>query len=434
MRLRRNFLGVLLVGSACIVAGSLMPNVALFFAGLALWFTSVPSLLDLVVKHGILGGARVERVLERTKIFADEPLRGRVNLRSAGFPLDVVEVEDPCSPALGEGNGGVLLPLGTRSFAYAKRLRRGRYVLGPIKFYLRDRSEYFEGERAFAGEQPITVYPTYEDVRKAGLAGKSRQLGKLYGVHQTRQKGVGSEFHGIRLYVPSDEYRRIAWKQFARYARLMSKEYEGEKNISILLCLDSSWTMGGGRDPVTKLEYAVRAALLLAKTAEERGDTCGLALFSDSVRRYLRPSKGKRQFHELLEVLTDTKAEGEKSYSALAEYVCKVSRRFMLVLLLTDLEGDFGDLKSAIQKLKGRGHEVLVVCPFTPRFEIEPLPDPALHAVASVLLERMETDHRKFDKELEKLGVDCIKVGPADFLPTAVEKVLEKKKLGVALV
>lgn len=433
MRLRRNFLGILLLGSALMVAGIAVPNVALFFGGLAAWFTSAPSLLDLVAKGGILGGAKAERVLERTKIFADEPLHDSVRIRAAPFPLDLVEVEDPCSPAPG-GNGGVFINLGTSSFSHLRRLRRGRYVLGPLKFYLRDRSGYFESLREFAGEVPITVYPTYEDVRKAELAGKSRQLGKLYGAHRTRQKGVGSDFHGIRPYVPSDEYRRIAWRQFARYSTLMSKEYEGEKNISILLCLDSSWTMGGGRDPVTKLEYAIRAVLLLARTAEERGDSYGLAVFSDSVEKYLRPSKGKRQFHEILEVLTDIEAGGEKSYGVLADHVCRVSRRFMLVLCLTDLEGNFEDLKSAIGKLKGRGHEVLVLCPFTPRFEIEPLPDPTIHALASVLLERMEADHRKIDKELEKLGVDCIKVGPKDFLPTAVEKVLEKKKLGVALV
>jgi len=281
--------------------------------------------------------------------------------------------------------------------------------------------------------QELTVHPSYEDVRKLELRGRSRQLGKLYGPHRTRQAGLGGDFRAIRDYLPTDEFRKISWRHLARYSRLMAREYEAEKNLTLLFCLDSGWTMSGGREPVTKLEYSVRACMLLARVAEERGDSYGLAVFSDRVKSFLKPGRGRTQFYRLLDLLSEVRPEGEKSYTGLANFVCRSGRKAMLLLLLTDLEGDFAELKEAVKKLRGRGHQLLLVCPFTPRFEVEPQPTEVLSTVQSALLEGMENLYRKTEAELGKMGVDCVKVGPQDFLPKVMEAVLEKKRLGVGV-
>jgi len=169
--------------------------------------------------------------------------------------------------------------------------------------------------------------------------------------------------------------------------------------------------------------------------AEERGDSYGVVVFSERVNKFLKPGRGRTQFYRLLDLLSEVRAEGRKSYSELANFVCRSTRRSMLVLLLTDLEeADLEELKDAIRKLRGRGHQLVLVCPFTPRFEVQPQPDEILSSVQSSLLEEMENAYRRTETELGKMGVDCVKVGPQDFIPKVMETVLEKKRLGVGIV
>jgi len=437
VRIRARFSATLVAGLVCLATGVVWDNPIFFFTGMALWSTFVPSLLDILLKRQILAAAKGGRELEKTSFFAGEPLEARVSVESKSYPLDVIELSDPHSEMLKPADGGRIFftPHGRDLVAYTLRCaRRGRCTLGPLELIAFDRFNHFSDEVRLAGEEKITVYPPYEDVRKLELSGKTRELGKLFGVHRTRQVGIGAEFYGIRGYLPTDEYRRIAWKHFARHVKLMSKEFEGEKNITVMLCLDASDGMRIGAEPATKLEYAIRASVVMAKVAGERGDSFGFAAFSDSIKKYLPPGRGRKHFYQLLEALVDVEAGGVAWFEEFADYLNSVLRRVTLLILLTDLEGDFDDLKRSIQKLQARGHKVLIICPFTPRFEIGPIGDPVLDVVASALLEKFEVEHKHVREELGKLGVECVEVGPREFLPVALHKFLEKKKLGVALI
>lgn len=396
----------------------------------------VPSLLDVLLKRQALGEVKGERNLAKNKVFAGEPLAAEVKISSGWYPPDVTELDDQHPPALKlEDGNSILIQTGPAARCdYSFRCVRGRYTLGPLRLVLQDKFGYFSEDIQLAGKEKVTVYPSYGSIYKMELTGKGRHLGKLYGVHQTRQIGIGSEFHAIRKYTSTDEYRKISWKHFARHGKLMSKEYEGEKNVTVLVCIDSGEMMGIGKPPVTKLEYSIQAAMMLCKMADERGDSFGVAIFSNKVKDYLRPGRGKLQFGRLLEMLTDAESRGATSYTSLADYICGTLRRTSLIFLLSDLEGPIDDITWAIRKLRARGHIVLAICPFTPHFEVSPQADPALSVVSSALLEKLKREHMTRVKlELRKLGVDCIDVGPKDFLPIVAEKFLEKKKLGAAL-
>lgn len=420
-----------------ITAGIILNNILPFFVGIFLLFTFVPSILDLTIKQYFLRNTTCERTFNKTRLFAGETLDVSTKIRSKHFPFDCVEVNSSYPDVFEQVNGyqSFIIPSQENSFSHVLKCNnRGKYTLGKVGLTLCDRFGYCYTNFQLADEVAVTVFPTYEDIRRMEISGRSRQLGRLYGAHRARQIGIGSEFHGIRSYAPSDEWRRIAWRPFARHLKLMSKEYEGEKNIVVLICLDSSSTMKEGQKPTTKLEYAIRATLLLAKTAEERGDSYGLIVFAGTTKSYLSPGRGKKQYNWLLETLADVAGEGRTSFSLLADSIFSTLRRTALIIIISDLEGDFEDVKLAVQKLRARGHGVLVICPFTPRFQLQAQEDEVLDALASALVEKFESELDYIAGELKKLGVDCIDVGPQDFLPMAVEKFLEKKKLGVAIV
>jgi uncharacterized protein (DUF58 family) len=417
--------------------GVFFNNAAIFFVGIVLLFTFLPSLLDVALKRQAIGNVEGERNLEKTKIFAGEPLVSRTTIRSGQYPLDVTELVDPYPSALKLGDGGAVFTKtgpDTKCDYSFQCIQRGRYKLGPLQLAIKDKFGYFSEYLKLAKEENITVYPPYDTIHKMELTGKGRQLGKLYGVHQTRQIGIGSEFHGIRKYSPTDEYRRIAWKHLARHGALMSKEFEGERNVTVLICIDCGKTMGIGTPPTTKLEYSIQAAMMICKMADEKGDSFGVVIFADKVKNYLRPGRGKLQFGKLLETLTDAGSAGVTSYAGLADYVCNTVRRTTLMILLSDFEGPIDDITLAVRKLRARGHILLAICPFTPYFEASPQADPALTAVSSALVAKLKREHMKQTRrELMRFGVDCIDVGPKDYLPIVAEKFLEKKKLGGTL-
>ncbi len=437
LKLSARFYATAFLSALYMLVGAFINNVAFFFIGVVLWFTYVPSLLDVVLKRQALGDAKGERNLEKTRIFAGESLAVKTKINSGWYPLDVTELVDQHPPSLKLENGGSAFtktgPDVVCDYSF-RCAQRGRYKLGPLQLALQDKLGYFTDNIQLAEEQEITIYPPYAAIHKMELTGKGRQLGKLYGVHQTRQIGIGSEFHGIRKYSPTDEYRRIAWKHFARHGTLMSREYEGEKNVTVLACIDCGDTMGIGTLPTTKLEYSIQAAMMICKMADERGDSFGVVLFSNKMKRYLKPGRGKLQYGKLLEVLTDAESAGVTSYADLANFVCNTIRRTTLMILLSDFEGPIDEITLAIRKLRARGHIVLAICPFTPYFEVSPEADPALAAISSALLTKLKREHLTHTRrELMKFGVDCIDVGPKDFLPVVAEKFLEKKKVGAAL-
>ena len=128
----------------------------------------------------------------------------------------------------------------------------------------------------------ILVYPPYDDIKRIEILGSKRSLQLNYGLQRSKQKGLGSEFYGMRKYVFGDQFRLIDWKASARTQKLIVKEFESERDVSVMILVDSSSTMAGGAIENTKFEYAIRACMLLTKVALTRRDRVGVFTFSDN--------------------------------------------------------------------------------------------------------------------------------------------------------
>jgi uncharacterized protein (DUF58 family) len=108
---------------------------------------------------------------------------------------------------------------------------------------------------------------------------------------------------------------------------------------------------------LTRLDYAVNAALLLAYVSLRLGDRVGLLVFSDRVQRFVPPGRAYGHFLALSEALYDIQpASVEVDYrTALAYLGTRVSRR-SLVLVLTDLAQGVsaGELTAGLMHLARR--------------------------------------------------------------------------------
>jgi len=113
-------------------------------------------------------------------------------------------------------------------------------------------------------------------------------------------KGQGMEFDEARHYQWGDDARSIDWNASARLGTPFVKMFREERELTILLILDTSASMHSG---ITNLwaggqshspfEQALIAAALIAFSAERSGQRVGAFLFDREIDRVFPPRKGR---------------------------------------------------------------------------------------------------------------------------------------------
>ncbi|HSI74110.1 MAG TPA: DUF58 domain-containing protein, partial [Fimbriimonas sp.] len=136
-----------------------------------------------------------------------------------------------------------------------------------------------------ATEQPVRVYPNILALREFDMLKQHGRL-KEIGIRRSRARGIGTEFESLREYVQGDDYRKIDWKASARQGKHVVRQFEQERNQALLLCIDTGRHMLAEVDGVTKLDHVLDALLMLTHAALAAGDSVGLLVYSDTVKRY----------------------------------------------------------------------------------------------------------------------------------------------------
>jgi uncharacterized protein (DUF58 family) len=213
-----------------------------------------------------------------------------------------------------------------------------------------------------AEEMSVKVYPNMRRAREAEL----KALGARSFVAARRKsqwRGEGREFESLRDYVRGDEMRHISWTATARRGKLVTRQYQMERDQTILIALDAGRLMTARIETETKLDSAVHAALALMSAAARAGDNAGLLVFGRKIKSFLPPKRGAEHLDAALEALHAIEPEMiEPSYARAFEFVSANSQRRSLVVVLTDLVDEQGsaELLSSLKLLRPR-HLPLVV-------------------------------------------------------------------------
>ncbi|TFG05731.1 DUF58 domain-containing protein [Candidatus Thorarchaeota archaeon] len=434
-------------GFVVVFAGVLLLTSGFAFSNYYLTVLGVYLIVGLVVTLPLfattanISGIEVDRNVDKVKVFSGDFLRIRVTIRNKSRRhFDFIEVWDRYPEtwilAIGENfMASRIEPGSSITFSYILQAKnRGRYYLGPTEVVMRDRLGLHYYTRTLEAETEILVYPTWKDVRRMESLGKQRQLGLMFGAHRTRVVGMGTDFAGFRAYTPGDAFRKIDWKTSAKRGNLMVKQYEMEKNVQIVCMIDTSGSMGNGYPDNTKLEYAIRAAVLLTYMGLERKDLIGTCVFSDIVHSYIRPSLKPNHMYDVLEALAMAEPTGWSDYENAVSHVIEKTRKRTLFIFLTDLEESPAPLLNAMKTVVANGHRAQVISPFGPWFEAPvgqfgPVEKVLAEAVSEELWER----RKKIARALARFGIEVVNVGPEDFLPTIIRQYNLAKQRGVAL-
>jgi uncharacterized protein (DUF58 family) len=232
--------------------------------------------------------------------------------------------------------------------------------------------------------QTVRVYPNLREAERFTLyLVRSRQVEQEKRLK--RLLGRGRDFESLREYRESDEMRDISWSATARHGKLISKVYQVERSQAVFLIVDAGRLMraridasvvsrgplsadkdralisrqtgtqaaSGGTEALpldesasgispalqlTKLDYAVNAALSLARVAMHSGDTAGLVAYGRKLQAYIPAARGAAHLRQIVEQLSMVEGEPvEAHHSLAAESLLVRHRRRSLVVWITDL-------------------------------------------------------------------------------------------------
>lgn len=240
--------------------------------------------------------------------------------------------------------------------------KRGRFEFGHTAVRFRSRFRLVWRETKVTGPTIVKVYPNMRRAREAEL--KALGARSVVSSHRkTSWRGEGREFESMRDYVRGDELRHISWTATARRGKLTTRQYQIERDQTVLIALDAGRLMTARIENETKLDSAVHATLALFSAAARAGDNAGLVVFGRKIKSYLPPGRGRDHIESALEALHAVEPEMiEPSYARAFEFIAGNSKRRALIVLLTDLVDEEGskELLNSLHLLRPR-HLPLVV-------------------------------------------------------------------------
>ncbi len=195
---------------------------------------------------------------------------------------------------------------------------------------------------------PIT--PDIPGVQEEAIRLFSRDA--LFGLKTQLETGDGSEFHALKEHQAGMDLRTVDWKQSARHAKLLAREFRTERNNPVILALDCGRLMCEPLDGLPKIDRAINAALLLAYVGLKTGDRVGLFAFDARPRASAGAMSGVRAFAQLqrLAATIDYAVEETNFTLGLTTLQGELERRSLVVVFT-----DFADSTGAELMLENAG-------------------------------------------------------------------------------
>lgn len=201
--------------------------------------------------------------------------------------------------------------------------------------------------------QTVRVYPALRTGEEQQIfLARSRQIDLQ--LRLARQRGLGRDFESLREYREGDDLRDICWTATARRASLITRQYQTERSQPVWIVLDCGRLMRSrvaltgkpsalptnepGARVHSKLDFACTTAVSLAQLALYSGDRVGLLAYGQSVQQRVLPGRGSAHLRQLIESLSQVRAEGsEADHLRATAMLNRLQPRRALILWITDL-------------------------------------------------------------------------------------------------
>lgn len=260
--------------------------------------------------------------------------------------------------------------------------------------------------------------------------------GVMSGMHQSPHQGMAVEFAAHRQYTAGDSVRHLDWKVFGRSDKLYVKEYRQETNLDVSILVDGSASMSfgslavkqgwGGTDATrrqaswTKFDHATAIAAALSFLSLSQRDRVGVAVGAEGLRGSVRRSATRDQWRSIVRCLSSEPVEAKFSPAACTNQLLAQTSHRTLFVIVSDFLGEIEPLRTALARLKHRGHDVMLLAtldhqelefdldveaPFI-GLEGEPTIDVDTRAVRAAYLAELQKHIQTIDRLARAFGYD----------------------------
>ncbi|CAN5745146.1 DUF58 domain-containing protein [soil metagenome] len=194
-------------------------------------------------------------------------------------------------------------------------------------------------------------------VRELEIKSKKITTHLFTGEYHSAFKGKGMSFREVREYTAGDDVRFIDWNVSARFSHPFTKLFEEERELTLMLLIDTSTSNLFGTVGKRKKELITEIAAVLAFSAVSNNDKVGVIFFSNKIEKYIAPKKGRPHalyiVRTLLSIEPHTKGT---NLDAAIKYFNNTTRQKSISFLLSDFldAGYDNDLK-----VIGKKHDVI---------------------------------------------------------------------------
>ncbi|HSW40567.1 MAG TPA: DUF58 domain-containing protein [Acidobacteriota bacterium] len=160
----------------------------------------------------------------------------------------------------------------------------------------------------------------------------------LAGEYHSVFKGRGMEFEEVREYQHGDDIRTIDWNVTSRTGRAYVKRYVEERELTVMLLIDTSASGLFGSSGRLKSDIAAELSAIIAFSAIKNNDRVGAILFTDVIEKFIPPRRGARHVLRVIrEVLYHRPERRGTGIREALDTVNRLIRKRAVVVLISDM-------------------------------------------------------------------------------------------------
>lgn len=410
-----------------------MPALFPWWQGMGIAMALV-AIADLLAGRRRLGQVEVEREISRTlPVGTWQLVKLRLTTRGgnvSGWLYDqhprIFQGED--QPLAFQLAPGRWIKLGYRILI----TERGMHVFEAVRLRLASPLGLWLISEVLPVRSEVQVFPNFSRIVRYTLLATDHRLSQM-GILRRRRRGEGMEFHQLRDYCQDDSPRQVDWKASARMGKLISREYEDERDQQVVFLLDCGCRMRTRDGELSHFDHTLNALLLLAYAVLRQGDAVGMATFAHGAPRYLPPKKSISTVQQLLKTSYDLQPglDAPDYLEAVSFLLRRLSKRALVILVTNMRDEDDATIGAAMSELSKR-HAVSLVSlrePVLEQLVQGPVSDFEGALTRAAALEYIQARRRQV-AVLRHKGVQVVESSPRELPEALVNHYWARKRAG----
>ncbi len=231
-------------------------------------------------------------------------------------------------------------------------ISRGDMWFNYVEMLITTPFSLFSIKRIFELPLAVRVYPNFAEITKYTILATENNISQM-GIKKRQRRGEGMEFHQLREYREGDSLRQLDWKATSRQKKLISKEYQDERDQQVVFLIDCSQRMRSKDGAMSHFDYALNSILLLSYVALKQGDAVGFHAIN-GISRSMSPRKSITSVKSILNSVYDLEPTlfPPDFITAATDYLKTAEKRSLVVIVTNACSEDTQELMTAIKMLR----------------------------------------------------------------------------------